>query len=317
MYNLTIIIPHYESISTLTHLLQTIPDSKDIQVIVIDDHSIKAEQAFEKLAMTYLDDRIQFVKNANGKGAGGCRNTGLSLAEGNWILFADDDDFFTENLYEKVSSYFTSNLEVVFFTPTSMELETGELTERHEEYAKLTQKALKHPSKLNDLNLRYKYLVPWSKLISRRYIEKHQIKFEEVMSSNDVMFSTLLGYWLQNYQVSSEIIYCVTKNAGSLTTIVSESSYFTRLKVFITYYKFLQVNLSKEEFRLLDLSGMASIMTAFKYRMSLVAILKAIYLLTSNKVLLIKYKYINPLFILKKIKFYFKEYSKEKKYHTR
>lgn len=317
MYNLTVIIPHYESVETLKNLLHTIPSSKDIQVIVVDDHSIKAKASFQELASEHQNERVVFVENRHGKGAGGCRNTGLDLAEGKWLLFADDDDFFTKNFYDKVSQYFETNLEVVFFTPTSMELETGELTERHEEYAKLTKQALKNPSKLNDLNLRYKYMVPWSKLISRRFIEEHQIKFEEVMSSNDVMFSTLVGYWLQNYHVSDEVIYCVTKSAGSLITTVSEASYFTRLKVFITYYKFLKTNLDKASFALLDLSGLTSIITAIKYKLPSKAILKALYLLSSNRVTLVKGKYVNPMFVLNKVKFYLKEYANEKDYHTK
>lgn len=317
MYNLSIIIPHYESVSSLKTLLESIPDKVEIEVIVVDDHSVKQKSILEDLKKEFGRPNFTFTKNINDKGAGGCRNTGLSIAKGSWILFADADDFFKDNFYHIISKYFSTDNDIVFFTPTSQDTVTGVLTERHEEYEKLVLQYLKKPTAEHEVDLRYKYLVPWSKLYKRTFILAHNIQFDEVITSNDVMFSTLAGYWMKSFDVSEETIYCVTKSAGSLITKVSTHSYFSRLHVFIRYYKFLKEHLSKEEFNHLDLSGLTSLITAVKYRLPLKSILKALYLLVSNEISIVKPKYINPFFISSRIRFYFKEYLREKDYHTK
>src|SRR5699024_8599309 len=93
MINLSIIIPHYNSINTLQYLLESIPNYKDIEVIVIDDHS-NAESKKELIEIgKKKSTNIKFLNNEPHKiGAGACRNIGLDKASGKWLLFADADD---------------------------------------------------------------------------------------------------------------------------------------------------------------------------------------------------------------------------------
>ena len=102
---LNIIIPHHNTPALLQRCLDSIPDEDNISVIVVDDNSSPELVDFDNFPgreRTYT--KVFFTKE--GKGAGYARNIGLEHAEGEWVLFADSDDFFVSNFYEIVSNYF-------------------------------------------------------------------------------------------------------------------------------------------------------------------------------------------------------------------
>lgn len=265
MIDLSIIIPHYNSANTIKKLLDSIPKRKNIQILVIDDNS---DQDTDELKLIINDnnyEHITFIKNyTDKKGAGVCRNIGLHNALGNWVLFADSDDFFVIDFYTKVSKYFNSKYDVVFFTPTSLDLCTNKESERHLHYERLITNFINRRDKESELYLRYKFGVPWSKLIRRSILSQHGLYFDEVLASNDVLFSTKLGYYFKEVKVSKEIIYCVTKGIDTLTTIKSVDVLNSRLNVHIDYTNFLRENLDKKEFEMLNINGKALIYKAIK-----------------------------------------------------
>src|SRR5699024_10372921 len=103
---------------------------------------------------------------------------------GKWILFADADDFFMPEFYENVKEYFNSKYDVVFFTPTSSEIDTGKPSNRHLNYEKLINDYQNSKDLKSEVNLRYKFYVPWSKLISKDLIKRNNLVFDEVIASN-------------------------------------------------------------------------------------------------------------------------------------
>ena len=98
-------IPHYDIPDLLMRCLKSIPVSKEIQVIVVDDNSPHADTYLERypeLSRPYLE----FIRTTKGGGAGYARNVGLDHAKGQWLLFADADDFFVEDIYIKIKCIF-------------------------------------------------------------------------------------------------------------------------------------------------------------------------------------------------------------------
>ena len=121
---LTIIVPHYNTPDSLLKLLNNIPVREDIEVIVVDDNSNVSLDELEKQIKNF--PMVQLLVNDSGvKGAGASRNIALRQAAGQWILFADADDFFTDNWFQEVSGYFNSEYDMVYFPPTSMDVVTG------------------------------------------------------------------------------------------------------------------------------------------------------------------------------------------------
>ena len=110
----SIIIPHYDIPDLLMRCLKSIPVSEDIQVIVVDDNSPDADTYLEKypeLSRSYLE----FIRAQKNGGAGYARNIGLDHAKGKWLLFADADDFFVDDMYDIITTHAESDADVIYF----------------------------------------------------------------------------------------------------------------------------------------------------------------------------------------------------------
>lgn len=312
--NLSIIIPHFNSSTLLEKLLSTIPQNQeDIETIVIDDKSEESHLEYiERLKAKYPFQL--FHNETSEKGAGVARNIGLNHARGEWVLFADSDDYLTENFYKSTSKYFNSDYDVVFFKPTSIYIDTGEVADRHNNFVSMLEKYQRDPSLKNELNLRYNIPNPISKLIKRSFLLENQITFDEVIASNDVMFSTKVGYFMVKFAISENTIYVITRNYGSLTANINENFFDTRFRVTIDYHNFLKQHLTMQNFKLLDISGHGRSYLVKSMRYGSIKVLHTWMILYKNDFKFFHYKWFNPLHIINKTIAYKKKNKRNIKY---
>ena len=228
----SIIIPTYNNNIKLVRLLNSIPVGNDYEVIVVDDNPDGG--AFE---LKKRFENVFFYINEFGRGAGGARNTGLKYAVGEYVLFADsDDEFFIKSL---VNLSFPDTYDVVYFPPTSFLSNTEqERGTRHKKYEKLVFNYLYNHNE----DIKYHYYVPWSKLIKRNFLDHYNIRFDEVMYSNDIFFSLKVGFFSSSIHVTDTVIYKVEEGEESLTKTISVSSIETRLDSLQRFNEFLIVN---------------------------------------------------------------------------
>lgn len=252
MKRLSIIIPHYNTPYLLQKLLDSIPNLEEIEVLVIDDNSDCNKEIYLQCVNENKERNIKFFQNSVAlKGAGNARNIGLENATGEWVLFADADDFFVCGFWEIVSRYLDAFEDIIYFLPTSVKLESKKEADRHIYYERLVTAFLMEPGHVNELKLRYTYWSPCTKLIRRALIEKNQIRFGSTMYSNDVMFSTKIGHLAQSIKAVDEVIYCITQSEKSLTAITDKKPLSIRRKVFCKYYFFIHRVLSANDMKAL------------------------------------------------------------------
>ena len=209
----SIIIPHYNIPDLLMRCLKSIPVCEDIQVIVVDDYSPDANTYLERypeLSRSY----IEFIRAPKNGGGGYARNIGLDHAKGKWLLFADADDFFVDNMYDIISSHVESDADVIFFpkkavysdAPSCKSSRSGYIDEIMNIYLKTG----------DELPVRTRHYVPWGKMIKKSLIEKYHIRFDEIRYANDILFSTYVGYYAKRIEVIDAVLYIVTSRKGSL-----------------------------------------------------------------------------------------------------
>ena len=209
----SIIIPHKDIPDLLMRCLRSIPVSEDIQVIVVDDNSVGADtylERYSELSRPYLE----FVRTTKGGGAGYARNVGLEHAKGKWILFADADDFFVDDMSEIIYSLVDSEADVIYFKNKAVLSDNISIRANRSSY--LNVRIDQYLADGDEWPVRFKTYVPWCKLIKRNLIVKNDIRFDELMYSNDVYFSLLTGYYSKIIEVVTRVLYVVTARSNSL-----------------------------------------------------------------------------------------------------
>ena len=208
------IIPHKEIPDLLMRCLKSIPVSEDIQVIVVDDNSAETDTYLERypeLSRPYLE----FIRTTKDGGAGYARNVGLDCAKGEWILFADADDFFVEDMYEIISLHADSKADVIYFRSKSVHSENINI--RADKCTRETNIIDQYLIDGDEWPVRAQIYGQWGKMIKRSLFVKNNIRFEETKYSNDAYCALLTSYYADVIKVVDRVLYVHTYRPSSLT----------------------------------------------------------------------------------------------------
>lgn len=235
----SIVIPHYNSLDSLPRLLNSIPERDDIEVIVVDNsvNKITASDVQSSRPFTLL-------YSSNSRRAGGARNVGLEAAMGEWLIFADSDDFFEKDAFTILDEYVDSEYDLIYFGCNSVYDDTLMPSERHLMFQAIVDNYLS--GKENEIKTRLYHVVPWAKMVRRSLIDKHNIRFDEVIAANDIFFSTMVAFYAKAFHADARPIYVVTTRKGSLANRWNYNILKSRYVVGLRRNKFLkQHGLSK------------------------------------------------------------------------
>ena len=100
MKKLSVIIPSYNYADVLGRAVNSIPDTDEIEILIIDDGS---PDNTEEIASELVNQRnnLKYIKKENG-GAASARNRGIKEATGEYLFFLDADDEASDNAFEKI-----------------------------------------------------------------------------------------------------------------------------------------------------------------------------------------------------------------------
>ena len=209
MKKISVIIPFKDTIDTLSRLVNSIPVDDNIEIILVEN----SNNPHKKEDLGLSRDFIFLHANEN-RYAGGARNVGLEKSTGDWIVFADSDDFFEKNAFDIINEYIESKYDLIYFGCNSVYDDTLLPSDRHLIFQGIVDNFLSGNE--NEMKTRLYHVVPWAKIVRRSLVIEHNIRFDEVIAANDMYFSTLLAYHCKNFYADSRPIYVVTTRKGSL-----------------------------------------------------------------------------------------------------
>ena len=101
-YNYSVIIPYHDKYELFVKAIGSVPDRKDIQIIIVDNASIPLN---EESIPEKQNAIVSYTMSSSSKGAGHARNVGLKMVQGKNIIFLDADDYFTNIAFDAFDKY--------------------------------------------------------------------------------------------------------------------------------------------------------------------------------------------------------------------
>lgn len=193
MPKVSIVIPVFNVENYLKECLDSLVNQtfKDIEIICVDDGS--TDDSFNILVeYAERDKRIVILQQEN-QGAACARNYGMSLAQGEYLIFLDSDDIFHLELLEKaVKKAEIFNADVTVFKAESFDTNTGNkavMNDNISNFYYLNDKSFSCVDIPEDIF--NSFLVPaWNKLVRRDFIKENAILFQNVKRCNDLLFTS-------------------------------------------------------------------------------------------------------------------------------
>ena len=224
MKNYSVIIPHKNSPELLDRCLKSIPERKDIEIIVVDDCS--DENGRPQTDREGVE--IIYVTKEETKGAGRARNIGLKKATGKWLLFADCDDYYINNAFDEFDKVKDSDYDIIFFDYDNNQ---NKDTRFHYRLNKMLE-----GGKRDRANFKHMSNTPWHKMYKREFVNGNNIQFEEIPIQNDSFFVHTASSLTDKFYYIDKKLYYYEINNGGITRLKRKKEDFersttTRIKV--------------------------------------------------------------------------------------
>lgn len=210
MPKISIILPVYNVELYLKECLNSLINQtlKDIEIICVDDKSTDNSLAILKEYASY-DNRIIVLEQEINQGPGVARNRGIDIANSDYIMFCDPDDWYELNAceicYDKISK---GDNDIAFFSLNFYYDDTGELVKDN--------KRLMHLYKYFDVDsinvddcLEYYVptMFPVTNIYSKNFLNKYNIRFGNGYVFEDQYFVLLALLYTNKFAVINLCLY--------------------------------------------------------------------------------------------------------------
>lgn len=227
----SIIIPHKNIPELLQRCLDSIPRRDDLEIIVVDNNSSPELVDFDHFPGMDRSD-VVMVRDNESKGAGGARNTGVSIARGRWILFVDADDMFNDCINQILDDYKSkTDFDVVYFDLSYLTSINPYIEKKGKSGILQTIELYEKEPETAELLFRFKFLYPVGKLINRQLFSNGEVFFEDSIIMNDAAFSYRLGYYAGKVSVDARKIQSIIIRNNSVSRNQSVESYLERIRI--------------------------------------------------------------------------------------
>lgn len=190
----SVVIPVYNAEKYLPECMESILSQtyKNIEIICVDDGSTDKSAEIIK-SFQNGDKRIELIQQTN-QYAGAARNNGFDAAEGDYVIFLDADDYFEQNLVEKMAAaIYEKNADIVICRSRGFD---ERLKKEHELGGALNLEILPEkdvfskkdiPDKIFQLTAGW----AWDKMYRTGFIREKNLRFQDIRAAEDQLFVDL------------------------------------------------------------------------------------------------------------------------------
>ena len=223
---ISVVIPVYKAEQYIRHCIESVIEQEfnafDIECILIDDATPdRSMEIAMEVIREYDGSNVTFIllQHKENKGPSAARNTGISAASGEFILFLDSDDVFVENTLKTFFSYHIDYPSVDVIMGNTLWMESQFLSN-----AQITRDN-NSPYFINDFSIIWRFVLRRkidrqvvNKLIRRSVIVENELLFDENVSLyEDVIWTYSLYSHISSILIVPVITYVYEKNSTSLT----------------------------------------------------------------------------------------------------
>lgn len=176
MKKVTVIVPVYNSEEYISRCLESILNQtyQNFNILVVNDGSKDKSQEIINTYKEKYEDKIISIEQEN-KGVAKTRNEGIEKANGDYIMFVDNDDYLDKDYIETYINEIEKN---------DYDIVVGGF-KRPNENGKIVKQL-----KLEDKEwCKFMIMTPWAKIYKKQYLIDNNIKFLETNLGEDNYFN--------------------------------------------------------------------------------------------------------------------------------
>lgn len=229
----SIIVPVYNVEKFLRESLDSIVAQtfSDFEVICVNDGS--TDNSLDILnEYAKNDSRFKIISQEN-QGQGVARNNALDIAQGEYLLFVDPDDFIELNTLEVLYNKFEeTDVDIIQFDyKTCREDGTRKRVETFKNRLKkyfnysIINNQVFNWHEIKKKNLEKMFLVVWDKSYKTSFIKEHSIKFAPNKIGEDQIFTLKATFLANKILYVNKSFYNYRKRIGSALNNLSEDNF--------------------------------------------------------------------------------------------
>jgi len=213
--SVSIIIPVYQVEKYIRRCLRSVMHQQGVdfpvECILVDDASPDGSMAVAEQLTADYQGSIEFrtARHEHNRGLSAARNTGISLATGDYLLFVDSDDFITDDCLQVLFSAVRQH--------AGIQVVKGNHKGRVSvDVARIPQQPLDNDTLLPLLYMGVIPVMAWNTLVSRSLVEQHHLRFREGMVYEDNLWSVELFRLTTSFLFVPQVTYHYEANPESI-----------------------------------------------------------------------------------------------------
>ena len=217
----SIIIPAFNVEEDIEQCIESVlaQSYTNYEIIIVDDGSTDGTG--------YICDqycnKYDFIRTVHGKnqGAASARNIGLKHATGDYVLFADGDDYWVRDDFLERAACAIGDNDILIFNSAKYYGDGR--------YSRPRFRLTKDTSQMNGKDMKefiirnniYK-ACPWDKVVKTSILKNNNILFPVGMRSEDIMWAAMLLEKIETIALCEDVFYAYRQREGSVTRTINE-----------------------------------------------------------------------------------------------